>query len=187
MRVSHDCISRRPYWKYLLTAGGGKSQVQKCWFPGYRTHYHGTLHDWKQNVLMKVISRELNGWVIETSRQRLMTMGRGGGGRGASCTPGLSATPLIRGSHIRDVRGEDSTKRERKKKDREGGGGLRKLRLRSQILSHSLFTAPHVEVWERKGRNKKSTRGRRRRGAAERPWQYPQRLSPRQCPIPAHL
>jgi len=36
-------------------------------------------------------------------------------------------------------------------KDREGGG-LRKLRLRSRIISHSFSTAPHAEDRERKGR-----------------------------------
>lgn len=43
---------------------------------------------------------------------------------------------------------EESTKRGAKRKDGEGGG-LRKLRLRSGILAHSLFTASHVEVLEK--------------------------------------
>lgn len=97
-------------------------------------------------------------------------------------SPPVQMTPGYAPDHIRDERGEESTKREGKRKDREGGG-LRKLRLRSRILSHSLFTASHVENRERKGRNKKKgTRRRtrtRRRGAAKRPWQYPKRLSSR--------
>lgn len=68
---------------------------------------------------------------------------------------------------IKDVRGNDegSTKTEGKRKDREGGD-LPKLRLRSRILSHSFFTAPHAGDRERKGRrNKKATK--KKRGSSE--------------------
>lgn len=69
-------------------------------------------------------------------------------------------------SYHRDVRGDDErTKREGKRKDREGGD-LPKPRLRSRILSHSFFTAPHAGDRERKGRrNKKATK--KKRGSSE--------------------
>lgn len=79
--------------------------------------------------------------------------------------------------HIRDVRGDESTKRERKRTDKEGGGGggggLPKLRLRSWILSHSFFTAPHAEDREREregeteeGRTKRK-KNNKKRGSSE--------------------
>lgn len=49
---------------------------------------------------------------------------------------------------IRDERREENTKRIGKRKDREGGG-LRKPRLLSRILSQSLFAASHVEDREK--------------------------------------
>lgn len=75
-----------------------------------------------------------------------------GVGRGVILHTWFPATPLIRGSHIYQMwerHNETAQREEGKKKDGEGGGGLRKPRLRSQILSHSLFTASHVEVLER--------------------------------------
>lgn len=104
---------------------------------------------------------------------------KGGWGSPPAHRTGSDAPDERQSYCIRDEREEESTKKDKRGEDRGGGGGggLRKPRLRSRILSQTLFTASHVEDRERKGRNKKTGARRGRRGAAKRPWQYPQRLS----------
>lgn len=104
------------------------------------------------------------------------------------------ATPLI--SHTvsgmrRKKKGEDSTKREGKRKDRgkeevcvnpaSGLGSSRNpssqpLTLRIERERGETRRRAHGEEEEEKEKRKKEER---RRGAAKRPWQYPKRLSSR--------
>lgn len=71
----------------------------------------------------------------------------GRGGDPAHMIPGYA--PGQRQSYLSEMRERKTAQREEGRKKHEEGGGLRKPRLRSQILSHSSFTASHVEVLER--------------------------------------